>query len=1295
MSGKAVRVVGVGASAGGLEALVELFQGVPTDCPICWVVVQHLSADVDSAMPDLLERRTLLEVVPVHEGLSPRPGTIVLNRPGIDMTLHDGIFRIEPWPDGRSTRYPIDRLFTSLAEQGADATGIVLSGTGSDGTLGLAALHAAGGLTVVQHPATARFAGMPESAIRGTRANLVLPPSDIGAALAEHLVDPVPSDRDGSRPAPRQAMDRIATLLERRHRIRLALYKPATMERRIERRMRQLAIDDAGAYAEHLAADPSEVDALYSDLFVGVTAFERDSDVFAVVAGALDAHPDLRAGTPFRAWVPACATGEEAYTLAILLLERAADPESVKVFATDIHPPAVRTASAGIYAPERLEKLSTARRERWFQALPDGRYQVRPALRDRVLFATHDLLRDPPFSRMQLVTCRNLLIYLNAEGQRCALDRLTFALVSPGLLLLGRSETPSSHLPGLEVVDPRARLFRKVGPLGSITDDVRAPRPALPSRATARPSMMQMLAYDELLDRFAPPGLLLDDQLSLLHVFGGAARFLQQRAGRPTLDALDRILPPLRATLASTFREAQRSRSAATAVAWLDDETVQVEVQPLALRDGSRAYLARFGPTPRREADPIIPRPVDVDHGDDVLGDELAWARHSLQIAMEVAESANEELQAANEELIAANEELQSTNEELQSVNEELHTVNAEYQVKYDELQMLNDDLANLLDSTELGVLFLDRDLAIRRFTDAIAGLFPLRAGDIGRPLADLCTRAIHHEAFEAAHQVLREGTVADRRVELDGGRTGLFQVRPYRADGRIQGAVLTLVDVTDLQQAQESLALQQRVLDIMSLGVGIWRLEDPTDAGSFRFLYANPAFDGISQLRRATHLGQTAGELAAPDIVQTVFEQWRQVVRTGETRVDVFHHEQPQGGRPTVVRTLATRGPNQTVVVIYEDATAASERQREEEHERTIRSIGQVSGSIAHDLNNLLGAILLTTRGDGPPDPDAAAIVHDAAQRAADLVAQLLTYAKRRPVSPQRVELDALLRGVAPMLERLAGPSTSLRWHVAPATPPVRIDPLALEQVFVNLVTNARAALAGAPGHLAIDVQCRAQGTGSVVEIEIADDGPGMPPEVRDRCFEPFFTTQPPGLGTGLGLSSAQGAIAQAGGSIRVASTLGEGTRFVIELPPLGTSTSDAPARTTPLPVERAATTGVVVLVDDEPTMLRATARVLRQAGYTVYPFPTPLEVVEHLERHGPPDLLVTDVVMPTMNGPSLADQLRREHPDLPVLFVSGYADHASVRNAAWEIREHNLLVKPFSPSALLDSVARLVTDP
>ncbi len=828
-------VVGLGASAGGLEALQSFFSHMPADSGLAFVVIQHLSPDYKSLMVELLSKTTAMPVRRIEDGMPVEPNTVYLIPPKHNVTVFHQKLMLAEQDHGRGLNLPIDLFLCSLAEDlGERAVGIVLSGTGSDGTRGIRAIKEAGGLAIVQDPGTAKFDGMPSSVIATGLADYILPPEQIPGQLIRFVQHPFIARvmKAGEGPAVEEdALVRITAILRKATGVDFGLYKPATVLRRIERRMGIAQLQSVGDYLAYLQQTPAEVTALYKDLLIGVTKFFRDTEAFDYLQQAvIPALFDRKAHDPvIRLWVAGCATGEEAYSLAILLREEMAKRDTVydvKLFATDIDRGAIEVAGGGLYPASISAEVSEDRLRRYFIDR-GGAYQVARELREMVVFAPHNLLKDPPFTKIDLVSCRNLLIYLQPVLQQRVLSYFAFSLIEGGVLFLGGSETVGDMAGLFENEEAKWKVYirRKGMPppmelaVNLVPSRDRMLRASFLPVAEARRLTEDSLIADvqsRLLSRYAPACLLVDEAGELLHSFGHLPDYLRLAGGRASLNLVKMLPKELGLALSTAVPRALKDRME---IAYRNIRfacggvfrQADLRVEPLA-SSGSQpvrllVYIEERAPAVPAEPGETVAYDAQSDQNRRIsdLEHELQMTRENLQATVEELETSNEELQATNEELLASNEELQSTNEELQSVNEELYTVNAEYQSKIGELTELNNDIDNLLVSSQVGTIFLDGDLRIRKFTSAINRELNLLPHDVGRPIADLAHPVLAEiqELIPAA----RDGQRSDRVVPVGADRWILARILPYVARSRTQaGVVITLIDISPLRRAENAL---------------------------------------------------------------------------------------------------------------------------------------------------------------------------------------------------------------------------------------------------------------------------------------------------------------------------------------------------------------------------------------------------------------------------------------------------------------------------------------------------------
>lgn len=833
-------VVCIGASAGGLDALERFFRNCPADTGAAFVVVQHLSPDHKSMMSNLLARHTTMPVVLVTDGMTIEANRLHLIPPGSVMRVSDGVLRLSP-KSPRGLTLPIDIFFNSMAQAcGERSIGVILSGTGTDGTRGATAINVAGGLLMVQSPELAGFDGMPRSAIATGLVDVVLPAEELPGALVAHLRQLPAADADAPARsttleslADHEVVDAILLQLRQVGGIDFSDYKPATVMRRIERRQHVRHAPRLHQYLSLLERDRGEVLTLRREILISVTSFFRDPDTFAYLAEHVIAP--LAAGAPggetLRVWVAGVATGEEAYTIGMLFLEafeRERRWPNVKIFATDVDAQVIETASAGTYPESAAAELSPERLERFFTRKGDT-FVVRDELRQCVVFARHNLLVDPPFTRMDLVVCRNTLIYFRPEAQERALRSLQYALKEGGALLLGSSESLSAGSDALQTLSARHKIFRRTGSPPLPYTDRRARDPGLRATdarpvpaARGRPAPSRDRAAEAglatLLGAFAPPAILVGENHEALHYYGDVSGYFRARDGTASLD-LARLLPESLTPVATTLvykcvRERAALVSEPVTVTMTDGtrRPIRVSAHPVGGQTGERLTLLCLRAEQAQDARPA--EPEEVDAGTlarlAVLERELAATRENLQSTIEELEASNEELQSTNEELMASNEELQSSNEELQSVNEEMSTINSEFQEKLVLIDRTNADLETLTKATGVASVFVDGHFDIRRFSPDATQVFRLRDVDVGRRLDEISHLLAYPDLMQDVERTLALQRPLEREVpSTDGRRTFLVRMHPYQLPSSPdKGVVATFVDVSAVHDARRLQAI-------------------------------------------------------------------------------------------------------------------------------------------------------------------------------------------------------------------------------------------------------------------------------------------------------------------------------------------------------------------------------------------------------------------------------------------------------------------------------------------------------
>lgn len=819
-----VPVVALGASAGGVPALQKFLSHLPKDSGMAFVVVMHLSPDYESHLASILQGFTTLPVRQVNTRTRLEPNHVYVVPPNHNLVTSGNSLDLQPLETDHGQREPIDHFFRSVAaSHGLHAICIVLSGTGTDGTLGLLRVKEIGGLTVAQDPADAEYDAMPRSAIATGAVELVLPAAEMAPKLLDYVRSvsnaPVPGDGEEMPEDVREVMQRILTHVRVRTGYDFTRYKPSTLLRRVRRRMQLYTMESLSQYLDYIRDHGDEAQTLFADFLITVTNFFRDPETFTYLDQEIIPRllQSKTGNDQLRIWVPGCATGEEAYSIGILLLEHAHrlnQPPSIQIFATDLSDAALRRAREGLY-PESIDVDVTPARLARFFTKEQGGYRVRQELRDLVLFAPHSLLKDPPFSKIDLISCRNVLIYLQRSVQQQIFELFHYAMLPNGYLLLGSAETVDdsrffrdiSRRYGIFQRQPMvaSELRLPLLPLIPPASDLGHPSvPAPPERSGSYGKV-----YVQLMEHYGPPSLFVDPEYNVLYFAEGVSRYLHQPRGEPTNNILRRIREELRVELTTALFRAFEHKEASQSlpiVLRIDDSlrSVTLDVRPATEPELQNYVLVLFYESTPHEFG-AQERAASNRQVVTALEEELREVRRRLQATIEQYETTKEEMRAANEELQSMNEELRSTaeeletsKEELQSINEELLTVNQENKSKIEELSQLTSDLQNLLASTDIATLFLDRELHIKRFTPRISDVFNVLATDRGRPLAHITHKLRYPNMLNDASTVLQTLVPIQKEVDSEDDRWYAIRILPYRTtDDRIDGIVITLVDIT------------------------------------------------------------------------------------------------------------------------------------------------------------------------------------------------------------------------------------------------------------------------------------------------------------------------------------------------------------------------------------------------------------------------------------------------------------------------------------------------------------------
>lgn len=842
-------VIGIGASAGGLEALERFLSHVPKSCGMAFVIVQHLDPTRKGLMPELLQRSTGMKVAQVKDRTPVRPNCVYVIPPNKDMSILHGVLHLLEPTSPRGLRLPIDFFLRSLAQdQQERSIGVILSGMGSDGTLGLRAIKEKAGLVLVQDPATAKFDGMPRSALDSGLADIVAPVDDLPGKIMAYLhrTPLINNDELPLEDKTESALEKAIILLRAHTGHDFSLYKKNTFYRRIERRMGIHQIDKILNYVRYLQNNTQELDLLFKELLIGVTSFFRDPAAWTELREKI--IPNLIASRPeghvLRAWVPGCSTGEEAYSLALVFKEamdtiKPSKKMMLQVFATDLDKDAIDKARQGIYPENICADISPKQMSRFF--IKDERgCRVRTELREMVVFATQSIIKDPPFTKLDILSCRNLMIYLAPEMQKKLIPLFHYSLTSGGILFLGSAESVGTFTDHFTPLNNKLRIFQRMEP-ALPSEPIEFPSSfslPLPARTEGRPALkpqlsLQALADHLILERYAPPAVLLDDKGNILYVSGRTGKYLEPAAGKANWNIFAMAREGLRYELASTFHKALEQKNSLT-VRGLQVETnsgkqpVDITIQRLEEPEALRgmvmilfadvaAPLKKNGPTVELKEKSLArsAQLQDLEQKYEQARMEVHTIREEMQTSQEELRSTNEEQQSTNEELQSTNEELTTSKEEMQSLNEELQTVNAELQVKVDELSRSNNDMKNLLNSTDIATLFLDNRLNVRRFTTQAAKIIKLIPGDVGRPITDLASDLLYPELTSDASEVLQKLGFVEKPINARNGRWFTVRIMPYRTlEDRIDGVVITFADITLAKTLESQLREKQALLE-------------------------------------------------------------------------------------------------------------------------------------------------------------------------------------------------------------------------------------------------------------------------------------------------------------------------------------------------------------------------------------------------------------------------------------------------------------------------------------------------
>lgn len=1307
-------VVGLGASAGGLEALEKFFTNLPPAPGMAFVVITHMDPHRKSLMSELLSKYTQMRVMQAVDGLSLSPDTVYVIPPNKDLTIAGGVLHTQEPSSYRGIRQPIDRFFRSLAEdQMENAVCIILSGTGSDGTLGLKAVKGAGGIAIVQEESSAKYDGMPRSAIATGMIDFVLPVEKIPERLMEYVnrsgrIRSVVSDEESGMTG-KDALQNILHLMRQRTAHNFFHYKQNTIVRRIEKRILVNNIDSPEAYYEYLKDNLQETNLLLKDLLIGVTSFFRDPEAFTWIRDKVipEIFKNKQAEESVRIWSAGCSSGEEAYSLAILIadyLRQSKRSYTVQIFATDVDKDAIERARTGIY-PQNIAADIPSEYLRAYFKQNDDTFQVVPQIREMLVFASHDILSDPPFFKLDLIVCRNLLIYLTAEVQRKLLPIFFYSLRPGGHLFLGSSESIGSYSEMFQCLEKKWKIYKKNELVNHVPVDIpltarqfflkepdAAPETHIPKISIGA------VVERAMLKKYAPPAVVVNDKLDILYYQGDTAEFLGPPEGTPTNNILKLarkgLQLRLRAAIQKAFKTAGPIRLSRIKLHEQASKLINLIIEPITEPPQAKGLmLVIFEENKEPCASRQIKVPVEMTSDTIVasLEEELKITSEQLQNAIEELETSNEELKSSNEELMSMNEEMQSTNEELetskeelQALNEELITVNAELNSKVDELQHANSDLDNLFSSSDVATIFLDKDLVIRKFTPAASAIFNLIKGDSGRPLDHIVSRIDYGAFQEDCRESLRTLQCISKEVRGNDGRWFLSRIQPYRTvEDVIDGLVVTFVDVTEIKIAHEKLREQEAQLRQQATALvavmeatpaAIWIARDRDS----RVIEGNTMAYKLLRIPPGRNMSKTAPKGEQP-VHFKVLQDGRELSPEELPVQRAAHGEEVWDFREEIVfddgktihlfgnahPLLDERGQSQGAVAAFLDITSLRQAERDlEEAKKQAESanraksvfLSNMSHEIRTPLNGVLGMLELIDNDCS--DENLRHYVDNAKEAGNALLAIINDILDLSRVESGAVELvdEIIVSGeLLQPIEKLFKSSAqdrglSLRFEIDPGVPPVLLgDGIRLKQILFNLVGNAVKFTEQGDVLVRIFPADAAEPGSFALGILVRDTGVGIEPELLPTIFEPFvrsnnaFTRK--AEGTGLGLNIVKRLTELMGGAISIDSAVGKGTTVTcsvrLRVPDMRQLPADYAVKASTEATAKAIRGLRVLLAEDNEINAIYMKKILQNYGSKVLKAVNGQEVLDALQN-SPVDVVFMDIQMPVMDGLTATRQIR-----------------------------------------------------
>jgi two-component system, chemotaxis family, CheB/CheR fusion protein len=1196
-------IIAIGASAGGLEPIHELFDNMPDNTNFSFVVVQHLSPDHKSLMGELLAKHTSMKIIEAEENMELRPNCVYLIPSKKVMTYAGGKLKLHDKERNQVPNNAIDNFFESLAsEKGKQAVGIVLSGTGTDGTRGIEAIKKHGGLVVVQDPLTADFDGMPASAIQTGCADLVLPPEMIAEELIEYLREsPYSKTLERFTKEDETIVQEILGHIRTMTSHDFSLYKTPTITRRLAKRMTEKGFTRLEEYQKYLLQEPEEANVLAREFLINVTKFFRDPEAFDELKTKIipSIFSSKKPQELIKVWIVACSSGEEAYTIAMLFYEYMENIRNhdynLKIFATDLDKDALQTASLGVY-PETIAKDISAERLSRFFTRDGNSYKILPVIRKMVVFAYHDITKDPPFSKLDLITCRNMLIYMNAKLQVHVLKTFLFALNPSACLMLGASENIGVLKDSMKEINKKWKIYKCIGKTRLIdTDHMVSPihtssvfqsKSNKPKNAN---NFLSEIFKDTLLEETRFAGILIDENMEVKQAIGHFKDFLHFPENNLTFNLIKLVQNDLGIALGMCVRKAihDQERSVMRGVKVSDgmiERKVTIIAKPYIQQQEyqqSFIFIVIQEEQKQKKVKKISAKKRD-EHDQqrmEELEKELRETKENLQSVIEELESSNEELLTSNEEMISANEELQSTNEELQSLNEELHTVSAEHQLKIKELIDLNDDLNNYFKNSDIGQVLIDRHMIVRKFSPSIINQINLIESDIGRPIVDITNNLVSVDLIDIIKRVMLSGETLEREVSVKNGKTFLMKVNPYqRQDRTNDGVVLNFIDVSELRNLH---SIIQGVFDSATSAITAMRAirDTKNEIIDFEYIATNRSAEAMLGIK---HGEKYKGETIKPFTRdEHFFRKFVAVVETGETEHFEFfnpHHNRwyeviavkMQDGLVTTYNDV-TQKKNAADLIArnYEDLKLASSKLQETNFklEQSNMDLLQFASVASHDLKEPLRKIqtfgnLLYSKIEKKIEPGEKNYLDkivNSSHRMQTLIEDVLTLSKlsNRDIPFVKTDLQGIVKHIVDDLE-ITIREKGTHIEVGKLTA-IEVVPGQIHQLFQNLVSNALKFNESKSPTIRISERLVTNEEASMYDITpsdyiaicVQDNGIGFDDRYKDKIFGIFQRLHNNHYqGTGIGLAICKKIVDNHHGFIRAQSTEGAGSTFIVILP-------------------------------------------------------------------------------------------------------------------------------------------------